>query len=202
MKSSKRILGLNDNETLTAYLRNGDEAAYGFLADRFYKRLYAYALSLIGDHSLAEDIVQNVFVKTWLFRDRLDARFPIQSFLFRSVYNEFINQYQKNRSMLLLQRKYVEFLKDTVDQTEEPEWNRMIQILREEIGNLPPKCQEIFTLSKKEGLTNMEISEYLDVSVKTVEAQITKAFSILKEKMGVKVKVFLILVSGIKRFSF
>ena len=64
------------------------------------------------------------------------------------------------------------------------------------LKNLPPKCREVFILSKKEGLNNMEISEYLHVSIKTVEAQITKAFGILREKLGEKYKSIFILIFG------
>lgn len=85
---------------------------------------------------------------------------------------------------MLLHQKYVESVKDISEHTDDNELERLIAIVNREINNLPPKCQSVFLLSKKEGLTNYEISEYLNISVKTVEAQITKAFSILKRKLG------------------
>lgn len=65
-----------------------------------------------------------------------------------------------------------------------------------EIKQLPHKCQQIFILSKKEGLTNVEISEYLNVSKKTVEAQITKAYGLLRERLGEKYEMLLALFIG------
>ncbi|MEP5941169.1 sigma factor-like helix-turn-helix DNA-binding protein, partial [Maribacter dokdonensis] len=59
---------------------------------------------------------------------------------------------------------------------------------------LPPKCQKVFVLSKKEGLSNSEIADYLDVSIKTVEAQITKAFRILKNELGDKYETILLII--------
>lgn len=85
---------------------------------------------------------------------------------------------------MLLHQKYVESVTDISEHTDDNELERLIAIVNREINNLPPKCQSVFLLSKKEGLTNYEISEYLNISVKTVEAQITKAFSILKRKLG------------------
>ena len=67
-----------------------------------------------------------------------------------------------------------------------------------EINNLPPKCQKVFILSKKEGLTNIEISEHLNISIKTVEAQITKAFGILRERLGKKYDMLLFIFFGRK----
>ena len=71
-----------------------------------------------------------------------------------------------------------------------------MDIVKKEIDKLPPKCKQTFLLSKKEGLTNIEIAEYLNVSIKSVEAHITKAFSILRKSIGNKVEGILFLLFG------
>ena len=176
-------MNFDDNTTLMEYLIKGEEKAYTFLLNKFHRKLHVYALTLVNDHSMAQDIVQNVFLKTWNSRNKLNPEFSIQSFLYKSVYNEFINSYQQNKAMMLLQQKYVESLHQVVETTDENSIERMVAVINNEIKNLPPKCQQVFILSKKEGLTNIEIAEHLDVSIKTVEAQISKAFKILKEKL-------------------
>src|SRR5690606_9961271 len=128
---------------------------------------YAYALTLAGDPHSAQDIVQNVFLNTWRFRKKLNPDFSIQSFLYRSVYNEFVNHYQQKKATMILQKKYIEALTEIVEGTDENGLEQMIKVMNAEINNLPKKCQQIFVMSKKEGLTNMEIAEYLNVSVKT-----------------------------------
>jgi RNA polymerase sigma-70 factor (family 1) len=176
-------MDFDDNVVLMESLKNGDEKAYKFLLNKFHRKLNAYAITLVNDHSMAEDIVQNVFLKTWKNRNKLNPEFSIQSFLYKSVYNEFINSYQQNKAMMLLQQKYVETMHHVVETTDESSIERMLAIINKEIQNLPPKCQQVFILSKKEGLTNIEIAEHLEISIKTVEAQISKAFKILKEKL-------------------
>jgi len=176
-------MDFNDNMFLMESLTNGEEKAYKFLLNKFHRKLNAYALTLVNDHSMAQDIVQNVFLKTWKNRSKLNPEFSIQSFLYKSVYNEFINSYQQNKAMMLLQQKYVESMQYVVENTDESSIERMLAIINKEIENLPNKCQQVFILSKKEGLTNIEIAEHLDVSIKTVEAQISKAYKILKEKL-------------------
>lgn len=189
-------MNFNDNEALVENLINGNEKAYMFLLDTYHRRLNAYALTLVNDPAQAQDIVQNVFLKTWKSRKKLKKQFSIQSFLYKSVYNEFINSYQKNKAMMLLQQKYLETMGEVVEETDENIIESMITIVNTEIKNLPPKCQRIFILSKKEGLTNIEISEHLNVSIKTVEAQITKAFGILREKLGKKYEIIMFLIFG------
>ncbi len=185
-----------DNALLIKRLQKGDEKAYVCLVDMYNRRLFGYALTLTNDHALAEDILQNVFLKTWEKRKKLNIHTSLQNYLFKSVYNEFINAYKKNRSTMILEHKYFEGLEKAVNMHNEPSFDLIIAQITKEIQNLPPKCQQIFVLSKKEGLTNMEISEYLNISLKTVEAQITKAFGILKERLGKKYKMIMMVVFG------
>jgi len=161
-------------------LKSGDEFAFTELVNKYNKRLFAYAISLSGDYSLAKDIVQDVFIKTYEFRKRLNPEFSIAGFLYRSIYNQFINTYHKNKSLLKVQDEYVRFLNQIIDETSDSEFDRLIKIVNESIKKLPKRCKEIFVLSKKEGYTNLEISEILNISIKTVEAQITIAFKSIR----------------------
>lgn len=190
-------MGFDDNAVLVKSLVNGEEKAYRFLLNKFHRKLNVYALTLVNDHSMAQDIVQNVFLKTWKTRNKLNPEFPIQSFLYKSIYNEFINSYQQNKAMMPLQQKYMESMHQVIETTDEGSIERMLAIINREIQNLPPKCQQVFILSKKEGLTNIEIAEHLDISIKTVEAQISKAFKILKEKLKDNYNMMLFLLFSV-----
>jgi RNA polymerase sigma-70 factor (ECF subfamily) len=117
------------------------------------------------------------------------------------TYNEFIDLYRKNQSLFSLEKSYYDALNGIVQEEDSEAFQRVLNAVNKEIQNLPPKCKEVFILSKKEGLTNIEIAEHLDVSIKTVEAQITKAFSILRTSLEEKVKsVLFLLFSAKKKF--
>ncbi len=177
-------------------LQKGDKKAFVELIDTYNQRLYGYALSLTNDHTEAQDILQNVFLKTWEKRKKLGIHSSVQNYLFKSVYNEFINQYKKKRSTMILEQKYFQALEKAISIQNEESMDKIMTKISEEIQQLPPKCQQIFILSKKEGLTNIEISEYLNVSKKTVEAQITKAYGLLRERLGKKYEMLLTLFIG------
>ncbi|WP_149277767.1 RNA polymerase sigma factor [Pareuzebyella sediminis] len=187
-------MDFEDNQKLIQHLIKGDENAYMFLLDKYHRSLNSYAYTLTHEKSSAQDIVQNVFIKTWKSRKKLNPEFSISSFLYKCVYNEFLNHYQKNKAVFLLHQKYIEYAHQTVEESDDSILARMIEVVNKEIKKLPPKCKRVFILSKKEGLTNNEIAEYLDISIKTVEAQITKAFSILKRELGEKHQGFLFLL--------
>ncbi len=178
-----------DNAFLISQLKKGNENAYAYLVDMYHHRLCVYAHNLIKDRDRAEDIVQNVFIRTWERRNNLKAEFTIKSFLYRSVHNEFVDQYRKRKSVSALEKKYIEEMERIVTRDDDF-LERLLSFVQREIQNLPPKCKKIFLMSKEEGCTNLEIAERLDVSKKTIEYHITKAFAILRQKANLHMSQF------------
>lgn len=177
-----------NNIILIRQLKKGNEKAYSFLLNYHHHPLCVYADSLIKDKGLAEDIVQNVFVRVWEKRGNLKEKFSIKSFLYKSVYNEFIDQNRKQRFVTTLEKKYIEALSDIVKEDTDV-LDKLFSKVQKEIHKLPPKCKVIFLMSKKEGLSNVEIAEHLNLSIKTIESHITKAFRILREKVAYKMEM-------------
>lgn len=172
----------DDNHLIDA-LVFGNPKAYEFLVENYHKKLCAYAFTLCKTEDQAEDIVQNVFIKLWKKRKSIRKIKRLSSFLYRSVYNEFIDQYRQSKKVMTLEKKHIESLSLILEEENNENIDKWIQIVGKEIDNLPPKCKTTFLLSTKEGLTNIEIAEYLNVSVKTVEAHMTKAYKILRAKI-------------------
>ena len=184
----------NPDQLFISSLQAGEESSYALLVERYHHALCVYAYNLTREKADAEDIVQNVFVRVWRKREKLNPALSIKSFLYRSVYNEFIDNYRKRKVITTVERDYFAAINDFVQEGENKDLERLVEIMKNEIENLPPKCKEVFLLSKKNGLTNDEISCFLDISIKTVEAHITKAFSILRKKIGARVEVLLIVL--------
>jgi len=187
-------MNYEDEKLLLKALKKGDERAFLFLMDLYNRRLFGYAISLTNDRAMAEDILQNIFLRTWEKRKNLLITKSIQNYLFRSVHNEFVSQYKKHQSRLQLEQKYFESLKKVALTMDENRMDKIIAKIKGEVQNLPPKCKEVFLLSREEGLTNLEISDYLDISIKTVETHLTKAFKILRKKFRDKYHVVLLLL--------
>lgn len=178
-------------------LKNGDNNAYTLLMNDYYKNLCGYANLFTKDPSKSEDIVQNVFVKIWIYRKKIDPNIPIKKYLYKSVYNEFIDQYRKNKPVISLEEKYLKVI-DTIIDYNSLDIEKLMMNVNREIDKLPEKCKRVFILNKKEGLTHNEIAEYLQISTKTVESHITRAFKILNQKLGNKIKSILIIIFDFK----
>ncbi len=190
-----------DQAILIKDLINGEENSFIYLVDQYNQRLYGYAMTLTNDQARSQDIIQNVFLRTWEKRKKIKITTSLQNYLFKAVHNEFVNQYKKNRSTMILEQKYFDALEKAANSYDEVSFGKAIEKIMEEIQNLPPKCREVFVLSRKEGLTNIEISNYLNISTKTVEAHVTKGFSILRKKLGDKIETILFLAFGMKYYN-
>ena len=172
------------NKEFILLLKDGDEFAFTELINLYNRKLFAYALSLSGDHAIAKDIVQEVFIKTFEFRKKLDPKYSIEGFLMRCTFNKFINLYHQNKKMTELNEHFLITLRDVIEEAEDKEeFANLVSKMEKAINKLPQKCKEIFELSKKHGYTNKEISQTLGIAVKTVERQITIAYKKLYKSL-------------------
>ena len=190
---SKKLKKQND---LIFRLKNGEDEAYVFLVKTYNKLLFSYAISLTNDRAMAQDIVQDVFFGIWKDRKKLNTSYNLKNYLFKITYNKFINQYHRNRAISSLERAYMESLNQIVDENNTELLKKKIELVKEGIANLPKKCKKTFLLSKKEGLTNIEIADYLDISIKTVEGHLTKAYQLLRKNIGNQIERILFLMFG------
>lgn len=188
-----------NNEVLIESLKNGQEEAFSYLMDTYYNKLCVYAGGLAKDMYTGQDIVQNVFLKTWEQRQKLKSNYSISSFLYKSVYNEFIDHYRKRKLLTPIENEHIKQLNTIVEEDNIAETNRLIELINREIQNLPPKCKSVFTMGKLEGLTYNEIAEYQKITVGTVEMHMSKAFEIMRKKIGNKTDAILFLLFGIPK---
>jgi len=190
------------NSILVKKLISGDSKSHDLLMNLYYQNLCSYAQTLCHDQYKAEDIIQNVFVKIWTNRKKLNPELSLKNYLYKLAYNEFIDQYRKNKSLkyLYLDEKYFEAV-NLASKIKDEEKESLIRLMNTEIDNLPSKCKEVFLMNKKEGLTHTEISEYLNISTKTIEGHMTRAFKILTEKLNAKMKILLFITLNLKKKS-
>ncbi|MEE9364863.1 MAG: sigma-70 family RNA polymerase sigma factor [Cellulophaga sp.] len=184
-------IDFSDDKTLKNELEKGNHQALVFLMDKYHHPLCLHIYSLSNNYEGAQDIVQNVFLKLWENKSKTQSIKSIKNYLYRTSYNGFIDYWRKDKKMLSLEKIHLETLNTITEDNNEPLLKKQISLVKREIQKLPPKCKETFLLSKKEGLTNLEIASILNVSVRTVESHINKAFKILRKKLQNKTKTIL-----------
>lgn len=150
---------------------------------KWYMPLGMYAMRIVGDADDAEDLVENTFVKAWqAIHDGRDLD-NFRSYMYLLVRNECIDFLRKKKNLADIS-EIPDVEEETIDTSERDAriWKAM--------DELPEKCREIFLMSKCDGLSNEEIAEELDISIKTVKNQMTKAYSRLRESLSTGHKPF------------
>lgn len=162
-------------ESLLRDISLGRIKAFEFLYSEYYNELCVFAQSLVRASDEAEDIVQNVMISLWEKRATLTISKSLKSYLYRAVYNGFVNLYRKKRKEItaLHEVRYQAMM--VFSELDNSVIEKKMVFLNAEIDKLPKKCREIFVMSKKQGLKYREIAEELQISIKTVEAQMSRA---------------------------
>ena len=161
----------------------GDEKAFEWVFKQYYAKLCSYAARFVYSDESAEEVVQEVFVRFWERSESLNPESSLAAYLYRSVYNTCLNQI-KHEKVKDNYRAYVLNYMDRYadDLQEAEEQQQLLKLVMKAIDDLPPRCSEIFKLSRFEGLKYQEIADHLGISLKTVEVQMGKALRVLREK--------------------
>lgn len=172
-----------DEKLLIARLKRNDKVAYKLIFLSYYDVLCRYLLNFTSNRHQAEDIAQDILLKLWTNRAHLKVHTSLKSYLYKSAYNRFTDDYrEKQRKNKMLNNIRFTTLNNMLEGNDELIEERLIK-LDLAIEDLPTKCKEIFILSKKEGLKYKEIAVKLGISIKTVENQIGKALVRLRTKL-------------------
>jgi RNA polymerase sigma-70 factor (ECF subfamily) len=164
-----------------------DEQAFEKLFTDWYGSLHAYACSMLKDESLAGEVVQGVFCRIWEKREQLRIQTSIKAYLFGSVYHECVSWLRRKKTRQAYQSHVLRSPgKDRAveNATDKAELGQLEGRFRQALDELPDQCKAIFQLSRFGELKYREIAEQLGLSVKTVEAQMSKALKLLRKKLA------------------
>ena len=164
-------------------LKEGNLQAFNELFDRYGKRLYHFSYAYLKSTEDAEEIVQEVFLKIWNNRKQLLVQESIDSYLFTIARNGILNTIRKSKS----EQTYLNYLKANPGKNvlldEELNFHELEKAYQSAIEQLSPRRKEVYLLSKVNSFSNAEIAEKLNISVKTVENQMTTALAEIRKNL-------------------
>ena len=181
----QEFLTINERQLLQQ-LSNGDSAALQTIIQSYFPLLCGFAERYLPDTSLAEDIVQETFIKLWQHDTRFESLNGLKSFLFTLTKNGCLNLQRSRGREGLRNAQFLEISEDEQPDSYYDEISRLnsIAAINEGIQQLPGKMREIFLLSYQEGLSNQEIARKLNISEKTVRNQKYNSLLILRNRFG------------------
>ena len=155
-----------------------DETAYKQLFFHLFPSLQNFAYSIVKSREQAEEVASDIFINIWMKRASLLKIDNLKLYLFVSVKNaslKKLNQERKRGESLLFDELAVEFISDYGNPEESMVCSETERKIRSAIRGLPPRCQLIYKLAKEENMRYKDISQLLDLSVKTIDNQLAIA---------------------------
>jgi RNA polymerase sigma-70 factor (ECF subfamily) len=160
------------------------ESAFDALVRAHYGRLCNFAFRLVRSRETAEDIVQDVFARVWHRREEFDIRDPLP-YLYQAIRNRVTMHARRQRvHERWWQSAACKADRDRPDAGGELECAELAQALSLAVEALPDRCRLIFTMSREQDLTYLEIARVLGISVKTVETQMGRALKTLRTRLA------------------
>lgn len=173
---------VNSDQFVLVALKEGQEKAFDFIFRQHYKALCAQANTYVQDLDLAQSLVQDCFIRLWEVRRQVTEIENISSWLSVMVRNRCIDYLRKYKKVSSLDR--------ASDQPVAGQEADMFLLSREfeeqlvqALNQLPERCRTAFEYSRFEGLTYPEIASRMDISVKAVEALISRALKSLRAEL-------------------
>ena len=177
-------------QDLLRQLIRGDIAGYEVLFHKYYPTFFAFIKGMTKETAVAEDIAQNIFMKVWLNREKLDAAKSIRNYLFVLAKHEIYNYFRtKSRTFTTLKEAIAQTeskgggnLPSRKEKLDLAETAEQVEII---VGKMPPQRQQIFRMSRFEHMPSREIAEQLNLSVRTVDKHLELALKELRKYLNI-----------------
>lgn len=174
-----------DEQSWSRRIRAGDVSALEEAFRSCYAGMCSFVRAQVGSAETAEDLVQDVFMRVWQSRQRVDPRGSLRNLLYRSAYNASLN-FLKHRNV---ENRWLRVSATASGVRAAPDadpasFNELNAAVDEALAALPERCRLIFMMSRYQGLSYSDIASTLDLSVKTVETQMGRALKALRFRLS------------------
>jgi len=174
-----------DEKLIIRKFKMGDILSFDSVFKKYNKKVYYFAISYLKNKEEAEDVVQEVFMNLWKYKDQINEDYVFSKYLFKITYNATCKKFRKQASD---KKQLAEVLKNIILEDNstnlEIEYNNLLEMANLLIEKLPSRQKEVFLLSIKELLTNEQIARQLNISKKTVDNYLTMAKTFLRKSIS------------------
>lgn len=166
-------------------IKEGDIKAFEQLFRAYHTPLCLYALSITGRKDIAEEIVQELFYKLWKERENLNVLRSLKSYLYGAVRNQSLQYCEQFLVRERHRQKVISAPEEVPASTphDQLEYRELEEIINRTLAQLPERRRRIFAMHRLEGLKYKEIAERLSLSIKTIEAEMTKTYQLLRKEI-------------------
>src|SRR5699024_6063039 len=175
---------MNSGKGYVQGIINGERGAFKVVFHRHYEPLCNFCWRYTHSKAISEDLVQEMFADLWDLKETLDPQKRLKVYLYQAVKNKEYDYLAHRKVVRQHQATQRHAPKGGVHQQEiTQEDQAFIKAARQAIDGLPPRAQQTYVLHREDGLTYREIAQVMDITVKTVESQMSRALDILRNRL-------------------
>ena len=176
---------------LVRRLRQGDEAAFKILFDIYFKKLYYFSLRYLKNREYAEEVVQETLLQLWVNREKLDDKYPIDPILYTITRRLSLNSLRQiATSKSAAERLFID-LKHSANTTEEAvSFAELKRITEEALVLMPKQQQQVYRMSRNDGLSLDEIADELGILKNTVKKHLSEALKAIRKHYSLRYYLF------------
>ncbi|WP_372775352.1 RNA polymerase sigma-70 factor [Mangrovibacterium sp.] len=179
------------NDFLFLQFKDGNESAFEQIFKAHYNPIVGFCNQFIFDHDKAASLAQEAFINLWLNREEIQSPNGIKSFLYTYAKSSCLNYIRHKKVEAKYEDKQLHKLESQINNEvlesfdfDALEFSEMEELIHRSIRELPEKCRQVFIMSRFDGKKNKEIAEELQISPKSVEANITRALKTLSQRLS------------------
>jgi len=171
-----------------------DPAHFEELFSQLYGPLCRVSFRLVRDKDAAEDLVQEVFIKFWQRVEFLDSDTIPKAYLYKSVYNASLNFLSEQKKVIKPEKEYWNSIETSGKADDGLHLENVQAAVESGLEQLPPVCKTVFIMSRNDEMSYKEIADSLDISLKTVEAHMSKALRVLRKHLILFLSTILLII--------
>jgi RNA polymerase sigma-70 factor (ECF subfamily) len=182
------------HQELVARIGAGDRQAFATLVRRYYASLCDFVYRRVGSREVAEDIVQEVFIRIWERGDTWDCREP-EAYLYRAVRNRTLMHHRAERVRARWRATFG--AAEAIDERtadEQMRYDELVQMIEQGVSRLPERCRMVYTMSRVQGMSHADIARAMGISIKTVEVQMGRALKSLRAHLAPYLSIGIVVV--------
>ncbi len=186
---------LSDEKKYILSLQQGSEVAFEVLYRRYQSKLFIYCFGFVKSRDIADDLVQDIFLKIWLKRSLLNPTHSFGAFLFKIAKNAILDYFRHQSAESSFFESFYHRVELLHHQSEEDIiYADLKKIAEAVIEKLPEQRQKIFKMSREEGMSYDEIAQTLSISPNTVKEQIARSLKFIREQLMLQTDLSLVLI--------
>jgi len=182
-------------ELVWQQIQQKNKKAFESYYKEHYKTFFLASYNYVKSSTVAQEIVNDVFLKIWEDAEKISIESSLKSYIYRAIINRSINALNKQKRESQNQKELAQLQTESYE-LRQMETNELKVQLYKAIEALPDQCKKVFLMSRMDGLKQQEIAEKLGISIKTVKNHITHALKQLRKSAGYSIILLLLLPAG------